>query len=56
MQSMYKEREMPEPIEERAIRVENPVEAAREHLQQAISEWANNNTLERDGSEELIIS
>jgi len=41
MQSMYKERKMPEPTEERAIRVENPVEAAREHLQQAISEWAN---------------
>lgn len=41
MQSMYKEREMPEPTEERAIRVENPVEVAREHLQQAISQWAN---------------
>ncbi len=41
IQSIYKEREMLEPTEERATRVENPVEVAREHLQQAISQWAN---------------
>jgi hypothetical protein len=55
MQSMHKEIEMPMPTEEVAIHRTDPVNEAREHLQQAISQWANNITLERDGSEELIV-
>jgi hypothetical protein len=53
IQSMYKD--LPMPTEEVAIHRADPVDEARQHLQQAISQWANNTALERDGSEELIV-
>jgi hypothetical protein len=59
IQSIYKEigsPELIEPTDERIAPRVDPVEEAREHLQQAINEWANNNRVERDGSEELIVS